>query len=260
MLGANKDKLLPVLFLIFLLGVWEGLIRLLEVPPFVLPGPINVLKELYYGLASGVFLYHTWITFLEMVLGFLLGSLGGFVLGVLISQVKLIERIFYPYVVALQTLPKIAIAPLFVIWFGFGITSKIVVTALVSLFPVMVNVIVGLKSVDANQLDLMKSLCASKWQVFRMCKFPASLPLLFAGLQIGIVFSVIGAIVGEFVGAEAGLGYLITLLNFKLQVAAVFAVLIILSFIGIILHSIVRIISNRIIFWVGGDEHRIIGA
>ncbi|MBI2873899.1 MAG: ABC transporter permease [Firmicutes bacterium] len=258
-LAVHKDKIPSIIFLFVALISWEGLVRFLDLPPFLLPGPINVLRELYFGLAGGVFLVHTWVTFQEIIAGFVLGVGIGFILGVLISEIRIVEQTIYPYVVALQALPKMAIAPLFVIWFGFGITSKIVITALVALFPVLVNVIVGLQTVDAKQLDLMNALNGSKWQTFRMCKLPSALPIIFAGLEIAIVLAVIGAIVGEFVGAEAGLGYLILLLNFKLQIATVFAVLIILSLIGVLLHYLVRLSGKKIVFWVGEEKRVVIG-
>ena len=135
-------------------------------------------------------------------LGFVIGSVLGLFIGLVIVVFPTTERIVYPYVVALQTVPKVAIAPLMVVWFGFGMTSKVLVVALVSLFPVLVNVIAGLRAVDQDRLDLLGALSASRWQVFRYLRFPNALPFIFAGLNTAIVFSVIGAIVGEFVGAN----------------------------------------------------------
>jgi NitT/TauT family transport system permease protein len=169
-----------------------------------------------------------------------------------------VEQTIYPYVVALQTLPKIAIAPLIIVWFGFGISSKVVIAAMVGFFPVLVNVIVGLKTIDQSKLDLMRSLNATRWQTFRLVKFPNALPFVFAGLDIAIVFSVLGAIVGEFVGAQRGLGNLILQFNFSLDIAGVFAVLILLSVMGVALHLIMQAIQRRVIFWA--EPEQVIGA
>ena len=148
-----------------------------------------------------------------------------------------------------QTVPKVAVAPLFVLWFGFDTTSKVVITATIVFFPVLANTIVGLRSAPRDQIDVMRAFTASPWRVFRMVRLPHALPYIFAGLDIGIVLAVIGAIVGEFVGAQAGLGYLILQRNFSMDAAGMFAILIALSVIGLVLHAVVRFIARRVIFW-----------
>ncbi|MFM0362975.1 ABC transporter permease [Paraburkholderia sediminicola] len=189
------------------------------------------------------------MTLIEILGGFVVGSALGFALGAAIGQSAILEEIVYPYIVAFQTMPKVAIAPLFVVWFGFGAASKIVITATIVFFPVVVNTIVGLRSAPRDQIDLMTVCTASRWQMFRMIRLPHALPFVFAGLDIGIVLAVIGAIVGEFVGAQAGLGYLILQRNFSMDTAGAFAILIVLSLIGIGLHAAVRCIARRTIFW-----------
>ena len=151
-------------------------------------------------------------------------------------------------------MPKIAIAPLIVVWFGFDTSSKVVIAATVAFFPVLVNVIVGLKTIDAGKLELMRSLNASRWQTFRLVQFPNALPFVFAGLDIAIVFSVLGAIVGEFVGAQRGLGNLILQFNVSLDIAGVFAVLVMLSVMGVALHLVMQAIQKRVIFWAEPDD------
>src|SRR5207249_8001556 len=183
-------------------------------------------------------LEHFWITFSESLLGFLIAAAAGIVLGTVIAQFRLLERTLYPYVVAFQTLPKIAVAPLLVVWLGFGVSAKVVIAALVAFFPVLVNVIVGLKTVDAPKLDLMRSLAASRWQTFRFVTFPNALPFVFAGLDIAIVFGVLGAIVGEFVGSQRGLGNLILQFHTALDIASMFAVLLLLAVLGVALHLV----------------------
>ena len=169
------------------------------------------------------------------------------------------ERIFYPYVVAFQTVPKVAIAPIIVIWFGYGAASKVVITATIAFFPLLANTIMGLRAAPQDQVDMMVSYTASRWQVFRMVRLMQALPYIFVGLDVAIVLSVIGAIVGEFVGAKAGLGYLILQKNFNFDMAGTFAILIILSLIGVGLHALIGMAQRRIVFWMdmaGEQRHR----
>ena len=245
--------LIPAVFVVFVL-TWEWVVRAFKVQAFIVPPPTAIWRALLGGLTSRLFLEHFWITFYETLLGFLIAAAFGIVLGAVIAQFSLVEKTFYPYLVALQTLPKIAVAPLIIVWFGFGISSKVVIAAMVAFFPVLVNVIVGLKTVDQSKLDLMRSLNASRWQTFRLVKFPNALPFVFAGLDIAIVFSVLGAIVGEFVGAQKGLGNLILQYNFALDIAGVFAVMILLAVLGIALHLVMQVIQRRVIFWAQPDE------
>jgi len=245
--------LIPLVFVLFV-AAWEWAVRFWSIPNFLVPAPSTVAGALTRGVRSGLYLSHLWVTLYEALLGFFIAAAAGIVLGALIAQFRVMEQTFYPYLVALQTLPKIAIAPLIIVWFGFGISSKIIIAATVAFFPVLVNVIVGLKTIDAAKLDLMRSLRASRWQTFRLVTFPNALPFVFAGLDIAIVFSVLGAIVGEFVGAQRGLGNLILQFNFSLDIAGVFAVLILLSAMGVALHLIMQAVQKRIIFWAEPEE------
>jgi len=155
----------------------------------------------------------------------------------------------FPYVVAIQTLPKIAVAPLVLIWVGVGLESKVVIAAMVSFFPMLVNTIVGLKSTPADKIDLMRSLSASRWKIFWYVQLPEALPFIFAGLNVGIVLSVLGAIVGEFIGAKVGLGYLILQMNYIMDIAGMFAALVVLGVMGILLNSGMQYVRRRVIFW-----------
>jgi NitT/TauT family transport system permease protein len=249
--------LIPLLF-VAVIGLWEGAARAWRIPDFLVPAPSTIVRALGRGFRSGLFVDHVWVTLYEALLGFLIAAVAGVVLGAVIAQFRLVERTLYPYLVALQTLPKIAVAPLIIVWFGFGLSSKIIIAAMVAFFPVLVNVIVGLKTVDQAKLDLMRSLRATRWQTFRLVTFPNALPFVFAGLDIAIVFSVLGAIVGEFVGAQRGLGNLILQYNFALDIAGVFAVLAVLSVLGVALHLGMQAIQRRLIFWAEPEE--IVGA
>ena len=245
--------LIPLLFVVFV-GSWEWVVRAWAIPEFLVPAPSTVAGALARGVRSGLYVANFWVTLCEALLGFVIAAVAGTVLGAVIAQFRVMEQTFYPYLVALQTLPKIAIAPLIIVWFGFGISSKVIVAATVAFFPVLVNVIVGLKTIDPAKLDLMRSLRASRWQTFRLVTFPNALPFVFAGLDIAIVFSVLGAIVGEFVGAQKGLGNLILQFNVSLDIAGVFAVLILLSVMGVALHLIMQAVQKHVIFWAEPDE------
>ena len=250
---------LSVLLFVGLIGGWELAVRVFDISKIVVPAPSSVGLALWYGM-QGDFLKHFGITFYETIAGFLLGSATGLILGALISQFRLLERTLYPYIVAFQTLPKVAIAPIIVIWFGYGVTSKIVITATIAFFPLLANTIVGLRAAPSEQIELMVAFTASRWQVFKLARLPQALPYIFVGLDVAIVLSVIGAIVGEFVGAQAGLGYLILQKNFNMDMAGVFAILIVLSAMGIGLHLLVNAIQRRVVFWMDNSTDRVMGA
>jgi NitT/TauT family transport system permease protein len=245
------------LTLVLAIGGWEWYVKAYHVSAVILPPPSQIVSALHSGLASGVYVKALLVTLQAIVLGFLLSASVAFILGTLISQIRLLEATIYPYVVALQTLPKIAIAPLILVWVGLGIESKIIIAALVSFFPMLVNTIVGLKSAGADKLELMHALTASRTKTFFLVKLPEALPYIFAGLQIGIVLAVLGAIVGEFVGAKAGLGYLIIQMNYTMDVAGMFAVLVLLGLMGVALNIFITLVRRRVIFWQRTDVNTI---
>ncbi|MFZ3118633.1 MAG: ABC transporter permease [Variovorax sp.] len=248
-LSPTRRRMLMAGFFVLVMAVWHFAVLLLEVSPLIFPGPWAVARALVELFQSGEIVKHLGVTLYEILAGFAFGALFGLLLGALIGQSSLLEAVLYPYVVAFQTVPKVAVAPLFVLWFGFDTTSKVVITATIVFFPVLANTIVGLRSAPKDQIELMKAFTASPWHVFRMVRLPQALPYVFAGLDIGIVLAVIGAIVGEFVGAQAGLGYLILQRNFSMDAAGMFAILVVLSLIGLVLHSLMRFIARRVIFW-----------
>jgi len=185
----------------------------------------------------------------EIIGGYVLGAALGIGLGIAISQYPLLDDVLYPYIVALNSVPKVAVSPLIVLWFGLGFQSKIVIAALVAFFPLLVNVSLGLRSADPEQIDLMRSLTASRWQVFTMVQLPSALPSIFAGLEVAIVLSVVGAIVGEFVGAKEGLGYFIQLSNALVDTAGMFAAFILLALMGWLLNQVVKLVARKVAFW-----------
>jgi NitT/TauT family transport system permease protein len=240
---------LRLLLILATLAAWEALVRLLSVPAFILPTPTSIFTALYRGLISGLYLDHVGITVAETLLGFALGSALAFALGIAVALSRRIEYFLYPFIVMFQAMPKVALAPLIIIWFGLGITSKVVAAALVAFFPLMVNTIVGLRSAEEDRVNLMRSLAATRGQIFWMLQLPNAMPYIFAGLEIAMIFALIGAIVGEFVGAQSGLGMLIQSMNFTMDVAGQFSVLLILSVLGLVLNGLVTQVRRRVLFW-----------
>lgn len=253
----RPEFVLSPLFAILLFGGWEYACRSLAISELILPPPSGIVAALIEGFRSGRFVDGLLITLAEVIFGFVLAAVSAFIVGTLISQSRLLEAVIYPYIVAFQTLPKVAVAPLILIWLGLGIEGKIFIAATVSFFPMLVNTIVGLRSAPQNEIDLMRSLSASRWKIFRYVQLPEALPFIFAGLNIGLVLAVLGAIVGEFVGAKAGLGYLIVQMNFNLDVAGIFAALLLLGVMGIALNVLSQFLRRRIVFWkpdTGSDQ------
>ena len=247
-----------LLLLVVLLGGWELGVRLFHVPKFLIPPVSDIAVALWRGLAASPFAkdslwYHSAITVTEILLGFFVGSAIGLAIGVVVSQMPRLEAILEPYVSALQSLPKVAVAPIIVVWLGFGIGSKVAIICLLTFFPVLVTSIAGFKAVDPDRIDLLRSLSATPWQIFRKAKFPSALPYIFAGLNMAAAFAVVGAIVGEFVGAQAGLGVLIQQMEAQMDTGGSFSVFILLSVIGIVLTAILRRIQQRVLRWMPQD-------
>ncbi len=243
------NPVLRILLLLAFLAAWEAAVRLFAVPVFILPAPSGIAVALYRGVVSMVYVDNLWITLLETALGFALGIALAFALGTLVALSRRTEYYLYPFIVMFQSLPKVALAPLIVVWFGLGLTSKVVNAALIAFFPLMVNTIVGLRSADEDRVNLMRSLDASERQIFWMLRLPGALPFIMAGLEVAMIFALIGAIVAEFVGATAGLGMLIQTLNFSADVAGVFSILLILSVLGLLLNQIILLMRRRVLFW-----------
>jgi len=248
---------ISVMLFIVLVSVWEAIVRVFHIPQFILPAPTKVAEALWRGLTSGVYVEHLYYTLVSTVLGFLLGSALGFGLGTAVALSRRFEFFLYPYIVMFQSLPKIALAPLIVIWFGLGLSSKVVNAALVAFFPLLVNTIVGLKSADEDRVSLMRSLAASEKQIFWMLRLPNALPFVMAGLDVAMIFALIGAIVGEFVGAKRGLGMLIQSMNFTMDVSGQFSVLLILSVVGLLLNRCIQLIRKRVLFWDPSEKEKV---
>jgi NitT/TauT family transport system permease protein len=240
---------LRILLLLVFLALWEAAVRSFGVPVYILPMPSRIAVALYRGIVSLVYLQNLWITLLETILGFITGTALAFALGTIVALSRRVEYYLYPFIIMFQSLPKVALAPLIVVWFGLGLISQVINAALIAFFPLMVNIIAGLRSADEDRVNLMRSLDASPGQIFWMLRLPGALPFIMAGLQVAMIFSLIGAIVAEFVGAQAGLGMLMQSLNFSADVAGMFSILLILSLLGLLLNYGILLVRQRVLFW-----------
>jgi NitT/TauT family transport system permease protein len=229
--------------------LWQLLVTVGSYPTFILPAPTVVFRKFLVSFSDGTLLHHTWATLREVFLGLVLGLSTATSVGYVFAKSKPLERLLSPYIVASQSIPIVALAPLLVIWFGFGMLSKVIVCALTVFFPVLINTIVGLRSVDENLVDLMRSYGASRRQMFAMLEIPAALPVLLGGLKIGVTLSVIGAVVGEFVAADEGLGFLVNLSRGLFDTPMLFVALFTLVIIALSLYAAVVLLENRLLSW-----------
>ncbi|WP_375259197.1 ABC transporter permease [Citreimonas sp.] len=244
-----RNRVLSVLLLVLILGTWELFVRSGGVPVFVQPPPTAIAEALWRGFATGVYWEHIAVTLFEVLAGYAIGCGLGFLLGIGIALNRYVAYFAYPYIIMFLSMPKVALVPLIVLWFGLGMTSKIVTAALISFFPLMVNTITGLNAADKNSIDLMRSLGASKRQIFVMLRLPSALPFIFAGLEIAITLALIGTVVAEFLGAERGLGMLMQNMNFLMDIGGSFSILIILALLGLLLNRTLLFVRRRLYFW-----------
>jgi NitT/TauT family transport system permease protein len=235
--------------LVLFISLWALITRIGNYPTFILPDPLTVLGELVAVAGNGTLWRHSQATLVEIVGGLALGLSVATVLGYILAKSPFLERLAGPYIAAMQSIPAVAIAPLLVIWFGSGKLSKVLICALIVFFPVLVNTIVGIRSVDAGLTVLMRSLRANRWQTFIMLEVPASMPVLLGGLKIGVVLAVIGAVVGEFVGADRGLGFLINLSKGLFNTPLMFVALITLGVISLTLYLLVTGLEHWLLAW-----------
>lgn len=247
------SKVLPwistLLILVVFFFLWDLLVRVNGMSELVLPRPGTVLSSLVDIVGDADTWEHARITAIETVGGFLIALACGVAVGAVLGKVPWMERSLRPLIVASQVVPKVALIPLFVIWFGFGMTSKVIMAAMLAFFPIMLNVQLGVRSVDSGQRDVMRALNASRWQTFKHLELKTTLPYVLAGMEVGIVFAVIGTIVGEYLGGSEGLGYLVVRTLNELDAPALFAVIILLSVLGLLLYFVVNGLKRFFIPW-----------
>ncbi|MDK9696910.1 MAG: ABC transporter permease [Siculibacillus sp.] len=242
------------LFLVFL-AAWQWAPGVMGIPPFIIPPLSKVWGEFLHMLEHEHLLWHTAVTAMQVLVGFLLGILLGIVCGFVLGMSPTAEFVLSPYILALQIAPKVAFAPLFVIWFGYSVTPKILVAVLIVFFPVMINVLSAVRAVDPDIVRLARAFTASRLQVFWKIQFPASLPPMFAGLRIAATLAVIGVLVGELVGGNTGLGYLLTFGEGAGNTAMVFVTIIMLTIVGLALYGVIVLIEGRVLHWMPSRHH-----
>lgn len=247
--NKKKEIILPILFFPLIIIFWKMYIYLFDIPNYLLPQPEVVIKNLYNYLFNGDMGYHIYITLREVFIGVIIGIVSGLILGYIVAKSKMIEKLVMPFVLIVQTAPKISLAPLFVLWFGLGLESKIALVILVVLFPVMVNEIIAIRSIDKNMFNLMNILNASAFQKFYHIELPYSIEAILSGIKIAVTQAITGAVIGEMIGAKAGLGYLLILGNETYDINLVLGSIFMLSIIGLALYIIAEQIEKRCLKW-----------
>lgn len=236
---------LALLVLAAAIGLWSGAVRLWRLPPLILPGPLQVAQAVWEGSVGGPLLHHLWVTLTEILGGFLLGAALGAGLGAVVARSRLLQQVLQPYLIASQATPKLALAPLFVLWFGYGLAPKVLITALICFFPLLENTVAGLLATPPDTLELFHSLRASRSQTLWKLQVPAALPYLFAGLKVAMVLAVVGAVVGEYVGANAGLGAQIIAAQGSMNTPDLFAAFVLLTLLGVVLYQLI-VLAERV--------------
>ena len=248
--GLRFAVLPPLILLVFLIALWELAVTQEWVSEVTLPQPEDVVTSFADLVTSDIIWNDVWATFYETVVGFLVGAGLGIALAIPSGLSNTMRQMLRPYAISLQVTPRIAIAPIVIAWFGFGYTSKIVIAAIIAFFPVYVNTLTGMITVDEDEREMFRSLGASRAQTFTHLMLPSSLPVMFAGLKTAIGLALIGAVVGEFISAQAGLGLLIQQFSYQLAVADAFAVLLILTLMGLLLYGLMEFLERITVFWL----------
>lgn len=245
----DKTSLVTPAVVIGFILLWHLYVTWTGISRFIIPPPLEVWNSLLDLLATPRTWRHIWATLYETLLGFLIASVVGVALGTLLGKTPWLERVANPFIVATQVVPKVALVPLFILWFGFGAESKIIVAAVLAFFPILTNTVLGIKSVDFGHQDVMTVHNATRWQSFVSLELPSSLPAVMAGMEVGIVLSIIGAVVGEYLGGATGLGYLLVTSMNNYKVGLLFAVIIVLTVIGFLLYVVTGTLRRLVIPW-----------
>ena len=250
---SMRETVLPwittPLLLVILIAVWHVYVTTTNLSAFILPAPAKVWDAWLDMLTSPRAWGHTWMTVYVTLVGFAWALVIGVALGVVLGRVRWLELTLNPFIIATQVIPKVALLPLFSVWFGFGMTSKVIVAAVLAFFPILTNTILGVKSVDSGHRDVMTSLNASNWQIFRRLELPSSLPYILSGMEIGIVLAIIGAIVGEYLGGNAGLGYMLVAKMNGYETDGLFAVILQMTLLGFVFYFATGALRRLMIPW-----------
>ena len=246
-LSTLQARLLSAALLLVLLAAWELAVRRSGLAALGRPAPSSVGAALWNGVATGYFWPHIRATVSALLLGLVGGGVAGLLMGMALAESTLLERVFRPYVVVSQVVPKLALAPLFVLWFGFGIAPTALITGLICFFPLMENTLTGLKHVDPQRLQLFRMLGATRWQTLLRLKLPVGLPSILAGLRMAVVLALVGAVVGEFIGASQGLGAVVIASQGMMDTALMFAALVLIALIGLVLYQATLLLERRLL-------------
>lgn len=234
----NRTSWISAGLLVVLLASWEAFCRLSGISALIIPAPSEVAEVLWTGLANGSLWPHIWLTTIEMLSGLVLGGVIGFGCGILLAEMEPLRRVLWPYIIASQVIPKLALGPLFIVWFGFGMTSTVVITALICFFPLMENTLTALHHTDPQKLDLFRVLRASRLQTLLRLKIPAGLPLILAGVRVAVVLALVGAVVGEFIGGREGLGATIIAAQGMMDSSLMFAAFVLITVLGMAVYQL----------------------
>jgi len=249
----TSPALRPLWLVVMLIVGWDVFIRLFKIPPYLIPNPLSVAKQL---VAEWPMLWReTLPTLYATLAGFALSALVGVPIAMWIAYSRLVESFVYPLLVFSQSIPKVAIAPLFVVWFGFGLVPKVIAAFLLGFFPVVVATVQGFKSVEGDVIDLARSMGANPLKIFLKFRLPHALPAIFSGLKVSVTLAVVGAVVGEFVGSNSGLGYVLQKANGTFDLPLMFAALVILSMIGVLLFLVIELIERWLMPWHASQRH-----
>ena len=243
----KRWQLLKWVTIALILFLWEVLVRAFNIPNYILPGSFEVFGKLFRNI--DVILIHATITMSEALIGLFLGMILALILSIVAVHSRFFEQVIHPLIVASQTIPKVAIAPLLIIWFGSGISSKIAIATIMGFFPIVINLSAGLKNIDSESIDLFRVYRASKLQVFLKARIPSALPYFFVGLRISVALCFIGAVVGEFVGADSGLGYLIVQADSVFDVGLEFACVVFLALMANLSLWLIFLIERKVVYW-----------
>lgn len=253
--------LLPIIVLVLVLALWHWLVATGRVSRLVLPKPLDMLSRFRDNLTSIVRGEYMWrhfkATMTEVILGFCIAVGAGILIGAVVSEFKYARAAIRPYILALNSTPRIVFAPLVLVWFGFGMSSKVVLSASIAVFPIIFNTVAGLQATESDMLRLMRSYRANRWQVFRKIRFWVALPYLFAGFEMAVGLAFLGAVAGEFVGGSEGLGYIVLVTLETLDLASAFATIFLLSLMGFGLHRLILFAQHRLLYWRRNDNLRL---
>jgi NitT/TauT family transport system permease protein len=238
----------PFLLIVFL-AVWQAYCSMSGISTFILPSPLQVAAATVELIKARSTWLHIWVTVAETLAGFGFACFFGIGLGVLVGKTPWLERTVNPFVIASQVVPKVALVPLFIVWFGFGSTSKVLIAAVLAFFPIFTNTVLGVKSIDAGHLDVMTSLNATRWQSLLRLELPSAAPYLMTGMEVGIVLAIIGCVVGQFLGGDVGLGYLLVAEMNSYQTDLLFAVILLLTGIGFSFYVVIGMLRRVVIPW-----------